>query len=169
MDAFTQHAFYVRDHILQAQENGLGVRLQLFEGMLAYREWALNHAVDYQLVYGNPIPGYIAPKEVTVPAAKLMSEIFLSVMNAGVQNGELQLSSFHRRVPPSIAEHFKAAFLPNADETAIAVFYVMNCMWSIMHGLVALELTHHTPPVVGDSKAFYWAQIQNQLDFMEYS
>lgn len=169
VDAFTQHAFYVRDHILQAQANGLGVREQLFVGMLAYREWALNHAVDYQLVYGNPIPGYVAPKEVTVPAAKLMSEIFLSVMNAGVASGELQLSSFHQRVPPSIAGHFREAFFPNADETAIAVFYVMNCMWSIMHGLVALELTHHTPPVVGDSETFYRAQIQNQLDFMEYS
>ena len=26
---------------------------------LAYREWAIAHPVDFQLIYGNPIPGYV--------------------------------------------------------------------------------------------------------------
>ena len=37
---------------------------------LAYREWAIAHPVDFQLIYGNPIPGYDAPAEITVPLAR---------------------------------------------------------------------------------------------------
>jgi AcrR family transcriptional regulator len=36
----------------------------------AYRQWAVDHPVDFQLIYGNPIPGYQAPFEVTGPLAR---------------------------------------------------------------------------------------------------
>ncbi|MDX1636618.1 MAG: TetR/AcrR family transcriptional regulator, partial [Balneolaceae bacterium] len=36
----------------------------------AYREWALNHPVDFQLLYGNPIPGYSQPTGITYPPAR---------------------------------------------------------------------------------------------------
>src|SRR5262245_33076145 len=29
--------------------------------LMAYRQWALDHPIDFQLIYGNPIPGYVAP------------------------------------------------------------------------------------------------------------
>jgi AcrR family transcriptional regulator len=30
---------------------------KLLEVVVAYRQWALDHPVDFQLIYGNPIPG----------------------------------------------------------------------------------------------------------------
>jgi len=167
VDAFTNHAHHVQTCIARARFKQLTAQEQLFEGCLAYREWALSHRVDYQLIYGNPIPGYVAPKEVTVPAAKLMSETFLAVMNEAVATRAMRFSPNRCHVPPNIAEHFRTRFLPNATESELVVFYAMNLMWSVMHGLVALELTEHTPPVVGDAEAFYRAQIHNQFLFLE--
>ena len=37
---------------------------------LAYREWAIGNPTVFQLIYGNPIPGYHAPEEVTIPLAR---------------------------------------------------------------------------------------------------
>ena len=45
-------------------------REQLVQTLLTYRRWALEHPIDFQLIYGNPIPGYEAPRELTVPAAE---------------------------------------------------------------------------------------------------
>ncbi|MBZ0286445.1 MAG: WHG domain-containing protein, partial [Anaerolineae bacterium] len=43
---------------------------RLLAALNAYRDWALAHPVDFQLIYGNPIPGYHAPAEITIPAAR---------------------------------------------------------------------------------------------------
>ena len=64
---------------------------------LAYREWATQNPVDFQLIYGNPIPGYIAPAEVTAPLAlAAFLGMFRWYMRAW-SAGEL-------RVPPEYAE-----------------------------------------------------------------
>jgi hypothetical protein len=44
----------------------------------AYRRWALGNRIDFQLIYGNPIPGYIAPSEVTVSAVIKRFRAFLT-------------------------------------------------------------------------------------------
>ncbi len=38
--------------------------------LLAHRKWAVTHPIDYALIFGNPIPGYRAPEQVTIPAAR---------------------------------------------------------------------------------------------------
>ena len=38
----------------------------------AVRSWALEHPAEYGLIYGNPVPGYAAPQETAVPAAKVV-------------------------------------------------------------------------------------------------
>ncbi len=40
---------------------------------LAYRQFALERPMDFQLIYGNPIPGYVAPAEITIPVLAIPS------------------------------------------------------------------------------------------------
>lgn len=47
----------------------------------AFRDWAREHVHEFQLIYGTPIPGYVAPPE-TVPAAAAVARHFL-VAGAG--------------------------------------------------------------------------------------
>ena len=37
----------------------------------AVRAWALAHPHEYALIYGSPVPGYRAPEDTTVPAARV--------------------------------------------------------------------------------------------------
>ena len=44
----------------------------------ALRAWALERPHEFQLIYGTPVPGYVAPPE-TVPAAAAVARPFLEV------------------------------------------------------------------------------------------
>src|SRR5262245_16653675 len=44
-------------------------RERLRAAMESYRAWAWSHMAEYLLIFGTPIPGYEAPREITVPAA----------------------------------------------------------------------------------------------------
>lgn len=44
----------------------------------AWRAWALERPHEFQLIYGTPVPGYVAPPE-TIPAAAAVAAPFLEV------------------------------------------------------------------------------------------
>jgi AcrR family transcriptional regulator len=153
VDAFTGHAAYVRQVRDEAARAGQSYAQQLFAAALAYRQWALENPLNFQLIYGNPIPGYIAPAEVTTPAARSVGEIFIQPLLAAVRSGEITIAEEYREIPPTIQAHYRHR---RGMEGDLAVpFHVMNYVWSMMHGLVTLEINHHAAPVVGDTTAFY--------------
>ena len=122
---------------------------------LAYREWAVAHPTVFQLIYGNPIPGYHAPEEITIPLARRpfdgLSRRFLEVY----RTGELIVPTEYIPVPASISAHF-ATWLPEAGyDFPDALLCLLMSGWARIHGMVMLELFEHLGPVVGDSAAFY--------------
>lgn len=52
----------------------------------ALRSWAREHPHEFQLIYGTPIPGYVAPPE-TVPAAAAVAKPFLEAGARGPVEG----------------------------------------------------------------------------------
>jgi AcrR family transcriptional regulator len=128
---------------------------KILASYLAYREWAITHPMDFQLIYGNPIPGYVAPAEITVPLARRpfdgLSRLFLTAY----RTGELIVPTEYTPVPASISAHF-AAWLPKAGyDFPDALLCLLMSGWARIHGMVMLELFEHLGPVVGDSAAFY--------------
>lgn len=162
VDAFEGHAAYVRHERNAAATNGATQLQQLYTAIHAYRQWALDNRIDFQLIYGNPIPGYAAPKDITVPAASKMGEVFMENLSAALQAGELVLPPRYQRVPTSVAAHYREHFgMPDA---LIPAYNMMNQMWSAMHGMVALEIYNHIGPVVGDTDAFYEDSIRSLME-----
>ncbi|MEZ4675940.1 MAG: helix-turn-helix domain-containing protein [Caldilineaceae bacterium] len=100
VDAFTAHAAYVRQTSDAAAQAGASTTEQLWAALLAYRRWALKQPIDFQLIYGNPIPGYSAPAAVTVPAASLLGELFMALIMAACRR-----RSAHSCFLPSGAAH----------------------------------------------------------------
>ena len=49
----------------------------------AVRTWALEHPAEYGLIYGNPVPGYAAPQDTVLPAAKVILLLFDILNDAG--------------------------------------------------------------------------------------
>ncbi|MEM7132138.1 MAG: TetR/AcrR family transcriptional regulator [Chloroflexota bacterium] len=153
VDAFTSHADYVQMSRDAAAQAGDSYSEQVFAAAIAFRQWVLDNPIDFQLVYGNPIPGYKAPGEVTTPAARKMGPIFMETLVAGIQSGDVQLSKPLLQAPPPIRRHYLEEI--HIPDEAVDLFHTMNYVWATMHGIIALEAYNHAGPVIGDVDTFY--------------
>jgi AcrR family transcriptional regulator len=48
----------------------------------AFRRWALDHPGEYALVYGTPVPGYVAPEDTMGPAFRFYAALTTILVNA---------------------------------------------------------------------------------------
>ena len=153
VDAFTALADAIEAAELAVQSEACGPKI--LASCLAYREWAITHPVDFQLIYGNPIPGYVAPAEVTVPLARRPFDGLFRLFLAAYQTGELVVPAEYAPVPAGVSAHF-ATWLPKAGyDFPDALLCLLMSGWARIHGMVMLELFEHLGPVVGDAATFY--------------
>lgn len=161
VDAFNALA----DAIEQARRDAAVEPLagQLMAATLAYRAWALAHPTDFQLIYGNPVPGYDAPREITVPAVARGFRVFIELIAAALASGELVPTAEYRAIPPQLEPHFAALVARDGYGVPPLALYLGVVAWPRLHGIIMLELFNHLQPVVGDSAAFYQIQMANTL------
>lgn len=153
VDAFTGHATHVRNVRDEAALNGHSYSNQIFQAALAYRQWLIDNPIQFQLTYGNPIPGYSAPSDVTTPAARQIGEIFMETMAAGLHTGEIKLANGFHQVPSANQMHYHNVLHIPPD--IAQAYHALNYAWSMMHGIVALEIHNHAQSVLGDVETFY--------------
>lgn len=127
---------------------------------LAYRRWAIEHPVHFQLIYGNPIPGYSAPAEITIPLAR---RPFLGMFRwfvRGYETGELGIPDEYQDVPPPMAERMAAWKEVSGIEMPDALVVLLMSGWSRIHGAVMLELFGHIQPLVGEGPDFFRLEVE---------
>jgi AcrR family transcriptional regulator len=135
---------------------------QFTAAAIAYRQWALDHPADFQLIYGNPIPGYEAPAQVTVPLAIRPLVTFYTALFRAWQAGQVTIPRQYEQIPPSVKQFMRDFIERDFPEIASApteLFYLLNVGWTRIHGMVMLELFDHSPPSIGDPAAFYEHEI----------
>ncbi|NJK81188.1 MAG: TetR/AcrR family transcriptional regulator [Chloroflexaceae bacterium] len=108
-----------------------------------YRRWALAHPVDYALIFGNPIPGYQAPPEVTSPAAQRALSPFGAIVQAAWEAGEL-----HPRLPDAPIDeelHCQLAAWTDRSGYTFPPHITQSFLrgWGQVQGLTTLELYGH--------------------------
>jgi AcrR family transcriptional regulator len=122
---------------------------------LSYRAWAMEHPVHFQIIYGNPIPGYYAPEELAIPLARRpFLGMFRWFMRAH-QAGELIIPAGYGPVPPPMSAGIAAWRRASGIEMPDELLALLMSGWARIHGMVLLELFHHIQPLVGDGEAFY--------------
>jgi AcrR family transcriptional regulator len=122
---------------------------------LTYRRWAVEHPTDFQLIYGNPIPGYVAPAEITAPLAL---SAFLGMFRWYMQayaSGELRVPPEYQGQPQQIEAVLARLGRDSGIEPPAEVAALLASSWARIHGLVMLELFEHIQPLVGDPAEFY--------------
>jgi AcrR family transcriptional regulator len=127
---------------------------------LAYRAWAVAHPVDFQLIYGNPIPGYVAPAEITAPLAL---SAFLGIFReyvAAYSGGQLTLPEEYARPPKEIETILARLQRDSGEPVPAEVAALLASSWARIHGLVMLELFEHIQPLVGDPAEFYAYEVR---------
>jgi AcrR family transcriptional regulator len=161
IDAYEAVAAAIEDAIAGAEPAG-PVR-QLVASFDAFRAWGLRHRIEFQLIYGNPIPGYSAPDEVTTPLARRPFAAIGQVLFTLEQEGRLAAPPSYVSVPPTIAAHFAIWRAMTGYPVSDLVLYLVIAGWTRIHGIVSLELIGHLQPPLGDTEAFYRHELSELL------
>jgi AcrR family transcriptional regulator len=128
---------------------------------LAYRNWAIAYPQRYQLIFGTPIPGYVAPVEQVLPASARSLGALVSVVEALCLAGSLHASGFPGFTPGY--EKYFELWKGYAGETDSLSLAVALHIWSRVHGLVSLEIGGNLPPFGPQGDALY----RYELDSIE--
>ncbi len=119
----------------------------------AYRQWAISYPERYQLIFGTPIPGYVAPFEQTFPSAARAFGALVSVVEAIRAAGRLKSDSFPQ-VTPGHEQAF-GMWKNYAGEADVLSLSVAVLIWARVHGLVSLEIAGNIPRFGASGDALY--------------
>jgi AcrR family transcriptional regulator len=153
VDAFRSLAIYLRE--AAEQHNGEPVAVRLFAAMLAYRDWAVRNSAQFQLIYGNPIPGYDAPSAITAPESAKSYEVMGELLQEAYLSGMLRTPAHYQQLPPILSDDVRQFLQRYPFAVAPEVLYIIMAGWSRMHGLILLEIHGHSTATIPHSAEFY--------------
>jgi len=159
VDAYTSLGESQQASIDQLPAENLETRLATLG--LAYREWAITYPQRYQLIFGTPIPNYVAPENITMPAAACAIIPLTVTLQSLYSAGKLKV----KRLAPLTPElkSMLEAWQKSGSDADIEVLYMTAIIWSRVHGLVMLEIGHHIPSVFTDPSEIFRREIDNIL------
>ncbi len=151
------------DHVTTATTDG-SPRERMRAGMLAYRQWCIDHPNRFLLIFGTPIPGYTAPEGgPTVEANRRIGVAFFTVAAEAWAKGELAPLALGRPAEPG--EKMLAAELgvpaPGFPAAGVAAYL---SAWAHFHGMVTLEILNQLDWIYPEPERFYAAEVERILD-----
>jgi AcrR family transcriptional regulator len=178
--------FASRDELLTAlildAYNALGEAVEAADGFVAdrsqlrarwlaatraVRSWALANPAEYALLYGSPVPGYAAPADTIVAAAR-STVVLARILADGFASGKLTRAGYRPAAP--LPETVRAD-LANArgdiapglpDELMLAGL----TGWIQLFGAVSLELFGQFNNVIDARPEFFDQQMELMADLM---
>ncbi len=138
---------------------------RIYAVVMAYRRWAFDNPTTFQLIYGNPIPGYHAPPEVTAPLARRPFWGLMRSFATAFTTGELVIPDAYQTIPPQVEANIRDYLAAEGGDIPMPlnIIHLIISGWTRIHGIIMLELTHHVTPVIGFTDQFYEHEI---LSFM---
>ena len=123
----------------------------------AVRGWALANPNEYALIYGTPVPGYIAPAATIAPAARV-SSVLLGILTDAAA-GRLTPAMAEDNVPPAGRKALAPARSIVGPEVPDALLQRGLMAWAALFGTVSFELFGQLHGIVGeqpgDREAFF--------------
>jgi AcrR family transcriptional regulator len=145
VDGFEQIAGVVETADASAPSNDFVARWTAVG--LAFRQWAQQHPYEYGLVYGTPIPGYVAPRD-TIPPVERTAMTLVAILREGLRSGliniELQEGAF--AASPLQLAHGDMPF---------DVLTRGLQAWSALIGMITFDLFGHLNNVIDDRNTFF--------------
>ena len=120
---------------------------------LAYRDWAHTHPQRYQLIFGTPIPGYVAPTAQVFPSSARSISALFSVVESFRAAGKLKVISY-----PSVKDEYQVhveMWRNQIGEVHPLSLFVAMTIWARVHGIVSLEIQGNLLPFGEDGDALY--------------
>ncbi len=155
VDAFTSLGETQSEAIKDLPFDNLPARLSALG--LAYRQWAVTYPQRYQLIFGTPIPGYMAPETITLPAAQAALVPLTATVQGLIVTGQFKVERAAPLTPglKSMLEAWREA----AGGVNIEALYHALIIWSRVHGLVSMEIGNQLPGFITDPGEVYRREI----------
>jgi AcrR family transcriptional regulator len=132
-----------------------GHRDRMLAAFRAFRSWALEHPTEFALIFGSPIPGYVAPEE-TRPAGLRYTDLLSRLLADAHADGALDPARIDLPLSPTLRRQVEAfqRRRGGADLPAPVLAFGLSA-WTRLHGLVTLEVFGHLEPAIGDGAALF--------------
>lgn len=149
----------------QARDNaGPDVAIRLRSVAEAYFTWAAEHPSEWGLIFGAPVPGFVAPPDgATTQAARRFGAVFAGLLaQIWLQTGAHGEVVRGLEVRPDAVTRFGDTEIPDDPRFLAAV----TRLWSRLHGVIALGVFGHLLPQTltpESTWAIYESEIDDQL------
>lgn len=129
----------------------------------AIRDWARSNPQEYALAYGSPVPGYAAPVDTVVPAARV-SLVFLALVADGVRRCEVDVED-HLRTTRALRQDFARlrAVVPGLPDDVVARGLLV---WTQLFGHISYELFGHLHNVITDYDALFALEMRRSWSYL---
>ncbi len=118
----------------------------------ALRSWAIEAPHEFQLIYGTPVPGYVAPPE-TIPAAAAVADRFLLL------GATEEVQAFFE---PHVVAQMRALVAAQPRVKASGAAAVLTELAALV-GFVGLELSGHFVGTAEPADGLYTALLNRQV------
>lgn len=137
VDAYAELADEVDSAVAAASRAGWDARILV--AARAVRRWGLREPARYALLYGSPVPGYVAPERTTEPGTRVI-RVLVALVEEGVRRGDIHDGSGPVGVPRAL----RADLVRVRDELGAvmdaAVLGRAVGLWATLFGVVSLEV-----------------------------
>ncbi len=137
---------------------------QIISILNAYRNWALSHSEEYNLIFGTPIPDYQAPMDIINPAAAGSLTVLIEVLGLAYQDRKLNV----KEPSPQLLKMMQKWIENNDYSGHPGIIHLALASWIHIHGLVSLEIFGNLSACSEntDVTALFETEVQALLDRM---
>jgi AcrR family transcriptional regulator len=124
----------------------------------AIRDWAVAHPHEYALIYGSPVPGYVAPQDTVGPATRptlVLGAILVDGFAAGALRAEPG-----ETVPPMLTEDLDRLITVVAPGVPAPIVVRGLIAWTELFGAINFELFGRFNNVIEDLSTWYDHQLR---------
>ena len=117
----------------------------------ASRDWALAHPQEWSLIYGSPVPGYVAPDDTIGPASRTTTLLIALLADLQERGGVPEPQKVGRIVRAAMSP-IRAAVPPEVPDDLI----VRGLMaWTELIGTISLEINGQFHNVIDDMTEYF--------------
>jgi len=125
----------------------------------AVRDWSLAHRAEYALLYGTPVPGYVAPQDTIEPASRPVF-VMSAILRDAIER-EVLAPEPHERLPgPVRADLAGIIAQPGFEGLSPALLARGMNSWAAVFGLVSFELFGRLTNAIFDDDAWFDYQLR---------
>ena len=126
------------------------------------RDWALAHPQEWSLIYGSPVPGYVAPQDTIGPASRTTG-LLIGILADLHARGDVSSRKVGRTVHAALAP-VRSVIPPDVPDDLL----VRGLMaWSSMVGTISLEINGQFHNVIAGMDAYYDHVMDRTADVLE--